>query len=47
VWYEIHQDVLTAIARKKQIKKWRRDGKIALIEMDNPDWNDLFEAIAA
>ena len=47
VWYEIHQDVLAAIAREKEIKKWRRDWKIALIEADNPDWNDLFEAIAA
>jgi putative endonuclease len=47
VWYEIHQDVAAAIAREKEIKKWRRDWKIALIEADNPDWNDLFEAIAA
>jgi putative endonuclease len=47
VWYEIHQDVAAAIGREKEIKKWRRDWKIALIEKDNPDWNDLFEAIAA
>jgi putative endonuclease len=45
-WYEVYQDALTAIAREKQIKKWRRDWKIALIEADNPDWNDLFDAIA-
>jgi putative endonuclease len=47
VWYEVHQDVSAAIAREKQIKKWRRDWKIVLIEGDNPNWNDLFEAIAA
>jgi putative endonuclease len=46
VWYEVYQDALTAIAREKEIKKWRRDWKIALIEADNPDWNDLFEATA-
>ena len=46
VWYEIYDDPLTAIAREKEIKKWRRDWKIALIEADNPDWNDLFDAIA-
>jgi putative endonuclease len=41
VWYEVYQDALTAIAREKEIKKWRRDWKIALIEADNPDWNDF------
>lgn len=46
VWYEIYDGPLTAIAREKEIKKWRRDWKIALIEADNPDWNDLFEVIA-
>jgi putative endonuclease len=46
VWYEVYEDPLTAIGREKEIKKWRWDWKIALIEADNPDWNDLFEAIA-
>jgi putative endonuclease len=45
VWYEIYDDPLTAFAREKEVKKWRRDWKIALIEADNPDWSDLFEAI--
>jgi putative endonuclease len=35
-----------AIAREKEIKKWRRDWKIALIVKDNPDWLDLWDAIA-
>ena len=46
VWYEPHTDVTVAITREKQIKKWRRDWKIALIEAANPDWRDLYESIA-
>ena len=46
VWYEAHHHPTAAIAREKQIKKWRRDWKIALIEADNLDWNDLFDEIA-
>jgi putative endonuclease len=30
-----------AIAREKQLKNWRRDWKIALIQTLNPDWHDL------
>ena len=29
-----------AIAREKQLKSWKRDWKIKLIEKENPDWND-------
>jgi putative endonuclease len=47
VWFESYDDPATAIAREKEIKKWRRDRKIALIERDNPDWLDLYGAIAA
>jgi putative endonuclease len=43
VYYESHQDVHVAIAREKQIKRWRREKKIALIERVNPRWNDLSE----
>lgn len=32
-----------AIAREKLVKKWRRAWKFALIEADNPDWEDLWE----
>ena len=46
VWYEAYSDVTEAIRREKQIKKWRRDWKIALIENDNPDWHDLYAQIA-
>ena len=41
VWFESHQDVRKAIAREKQVKHWRRDKKIALIEKANPAWIDL------
>jgi putative endonuclease len=47
VWFEYHDDALTAIAREKEIKKWRREWKINLIEQTNPEWIDLFETLAA
>lgn len=46
VWFETYDDPATAIAREKEIKKWRCDWKIVLIERDNPDWLDLYSAIA-
>ncbi|HEX5363861.1 MAG TPA: GIY-YIG nuclease family protein [Gallionella sp.] len=45
VYYELHEDMLTAITREKQIKKWNRDWKIKLIESVNPEWRDLWEDI--
>jgi putative endonuclease len=44
VYFESTPDVRAAIEREKQIKRWRRDKKIMLIEMANPDWRDLAEA---
>ena len=41
VWFEMHGDIREAIAREKKLKQWRRDWKIALIEADNPTWDDL------
>ncbi len=41
VFYETFHDVKAAIARETQIKLWRRDKKIALIEAVNPTWEDL------
>ncbi|MGE0210128.1 MAG: GIY-YIG nuclease family protein [Parvibaculaceae bacterium] len=43
VWYELHQAITSAIQREKQIKAWRRDWKIKLIERANPTWQDLYE----
>ena len=45
VWFEVHDDLQQARARELQIKKWKRDWKIRLIEENNPDWNDLWVAI--
>ena len=41
-YYEIHSDVTQAITREKQIKKWKRQWKLNLIEKHNPDWEDLY-----
>jgi len=42
VWYETHQHMASAISREKNLKKWRRDWKVKLIEKTNPDWLDLY-----
>jgi putative endonuclease len=46
VWFESYDDPLTAITREKEIKKWRRDWKVNLIEASNPEWADLYEKIS-
>ena len=46
VYYEEHNNIGKAITREKQIKKWKRQWKIELIEKFNPPWKDLYcEAI--
>jgi putative endonuclease len=45
VWFEIYDDPTNAITREKEIKKWRRDWKINLIEQENPNWVDLYSSI--
>jgi len=45
VWYEIHETAETAILKEKQIKKWKREWKLKLIEEHNPEWRDLYENI--
>ena len=46
VWFEIYDDAVTAITREKELKKWRRDWKIRLIEEQNPEWVDLYLGIS-
>ena len=41
VYFEITSDVISAIEREKQLKKWRREKKNDLIKTMNPDWLDL------
>jgi putative endonuclease len=45
VWYELHQTMIVAITREKQIKAGSRARKLALIEALNPDWRDLYETL--
>ena len=46
VWFETYDDPADAIFREREIKKWRRSWKVALIEKDDPDWCDLYDDIA-
>ncbi|HYL84010.1 MAG TPA: GIY-YIG nuclease family protein [Candidatus Angelobacter sp.] len=41
VYFEPFGDIRNAIAREKQLKRWRREKKVALIEQTNPTWRDL------
>ena len=41
VYFEETQDVTAAIAREKEIKKWRREKKNQLVNRMNPNWKDL------
>ena len=43
IYAEQHEDIVSAIAREKLVKKWRRAWKFALIEADNPDCSDVWD----
>jgi len=45
VWYELHDNMESAIQREKQLKEWKRRWKIELIERANPNWQDLYHTI--
>ena len=45
VWYEPHENMISAITREKVLKKWNRIWKLRLIEQFNPDWKDLYEQL--
>ncbi len=45
VYYEQTENVYSALEREKQLKKWRRDKKIFLIEKENPLWEDLYPTL--
>ncbi|MGD0785805.1 MAG: GIY-YIG nuclease family protein [Sedimentisphaerales bacterium] len=42
VYYEEYKSLQEAIKRERQIKKWKREWKINLIERSNPEWKDLY-----
>jgi putative endonuclease len=45
VHFELYDDMITAIYREKQLKKWNRARELKLIEKGNPQWRDLWEDI--
>jgi putative endonuclease len=47
VYFEIFDDIETAIMREKRMKEWQRAWKIKLIEKENPNWDDLYPGLAA
>ena len=46
VHFERFEDPRSAIQREKNLKKWKRQWKVELIETANPDWRDLWSEIA-
>jgi putative endonuclease len=47
MYYEIFRSADTAAARERQIKKWRREKKLALFAKTNPRWEDLSKRFPA
>lgn len=45
VYYEVSDDVYSAISREKQIKGGSRKNKIDLIEQANKEWRDLYDKL--
>jgi putative endonuclease len=46
VYFETFDQIEFAIRREKRLKKWNRAWKIALIEQNNPNWDDLYPGVA-
>ena len=45
VYFEVHQDAGAMVQRERRLKTWERAWKVALIERENPNWDDLYEEI--
>jgi putative endonuclease len=45
VYFERHDDILSAITREKAMKAWKRAWKLRLIMTVNPAWDDLYDRI--
>jgi len=45
VYYETYADIHDAIHRESRLKKYKREWKINLIQKDNVEWSDLYEAL--
>ncbi|MEX2583414.1 MAG: GIY-YIG nuclease family protein [Gemmatimonadota bacterium] len=46
VYFEAHTELLQAIGREKQMKRWNRQWKLKIIEDFNPKWRDLYDELA-
>ena len=46
VWFEACPDAESAIKREKQMKEWKRQWKLELIEKANPYWRDLYDDLS-
>lgn len=46
MWFEAHESIVSTRFRERQIKEWKRDWKISLIERDNPHWIDLYKNLS-
>ncbi|MBN2779470.1 MAG: GIY-YIG nuclease family protein [Alphaproteobacteria bacterium] len=42
VYFEVYEDIESAILREKQLKRWGRQKKLNLFENENPSWEDLY-----
>ena len=47
VYFEVCEDAYEAIRREKQLKAWKRNWKLELIEKSNPDWRDLYDELVS
>jgi putative endonuclease len=45
VYVEFHETIADGALRERQMKRWKRAWKLALIERDNPQWRDLYEEL--
>ncbi len=45
VWYELHENMQSALEREKRMKGWKRKWKLELIESMNSNWQDLYHTI--
>ena len=45
VYFESNNDIYAMLEREKQIKRWRREKKVNLINKENPKWRDLYEEL--
>ena len=45
VWFELHENMDSAIERENNLKEWKRLWKLNLVERNNPDWRDLYDDI--